>query len=187
MAKQRTLVERLHAAFAARTQRDTASGLDLRREDPQRDLAIRRFNEVCDLLRLHWESKLVVFSDYFRDLLKVTPTITPERRQVHVAFQTDLANMTMTLSASLSTDLRKVVIDYGLLLIPSCFEHERSARLEISLDAPDMDQVDRWVDDRLMSCVNAYLSIQDNLLTIKIIERLSATPGLIENLASAKA
>lgn len=162
MAVSSNLAERLNAEFDAREARLRAAEHERRREAEMHDRALARFNEVCDQLRAHWEPRLAVFGEHFANMLKVTPTIHPDRRQVQVVFLTDLANMTMSLCASLSTDLRGVVIDYGLLIIPTFIEYERNVRLELPLDALDMNRVERWVDDRLVACVKAYLSVQDN-------------------------
>lgn len=157
-----TLAQRIKAEFDAREARLTAEQEKHRKEAAERERALARFNDVCDQLRAHWEPKLAVFSEHFGDMLKVTPTITPEQRQVQVVFLTELASMTMSLCASLGTDLRRVVIDYGLLIIPMFFEYERSSRLEVPLEPFDIVPVERWVDDCLIACTRAYLSMQDN-------------------------
>lgn len=164
MSETSTLAERIHAEFDAREQRLRAAELSRRREAEERERVVARFNEVCEKLRALWEAKLAVFGEHFGGRLRVTPTITPRQRQVQLAFLTELADMTMSLTASVATDLRKVVIDYNLLILPVFFEYERSARLEVPLDELDPDGIGRWVDDRLVSCVKAYLSVQDSAL-----------------------
>ncbi len=162
MSASQTLAERLNAEFRARDERLKAAEEVRRREADERARALARFNDVCDQLRAHWEPKLAVFSEHFASMLKVSPTITPDQRQVQVVFLTELASMTMSLCASLSTDLRRVVIDYGLQIIPTFLEYERSTRLEVPLEPFDIAPIEDWVDDRLVACTKAYLSMQDN-------------------------
>lgn len=162
MSAPSPLAERLNAEFSARDARLKAGEEVRRREADERARAIARFNGVCDQLRAHWEPRLAVFSEHFTNQLKVTPTMMPDQRQVQVVFLTELANMTMSLCASLSTDLKRVVIDYGLQIIPTFFEYERSSRLEVPLDPFDIAPIEEWVDDRLVACTRAYLSMQES-------------------------
>ena len=43
------------------------------------------------------------------------------------------------------------------------FEYERHSRLEMPMDQVDKSAVGKWIDDRLVSCVKAYLALQENL------------------------
>ncbi len=66
-----------------------------------------------------------------------------------------------------SFDWTRIVLDSDLLIVPIFFEYERNARLEMPFDKIDKDAVAKWFDDRLVACVKAYLSMQDNQLYIQ--------------------
>jgi YHS domain-containing protein len=78
------------------------------------------------------------------------------------AFVTDLANVTLTITASASPDLRRIVLEYDLLILPMFIEYERHSRLEQPLDSVDTKAVGEWIDERLIECVKVYLSLRDN-------------------------
>jgi YHS domain-containing protein len=103
-----------------------------------------------------------VFGKQLGDQIKVTPTVKRSYREAKVTFLTDLAQVTLTLSASANSDATRIVLDYDLAIIPAIFDYERHARLEMPIDKIDTAAISAWIDDRLISCVKVYLSIQDN-------------------------
>jgi hypothetical protein len=167
MAEAATLSQRIRAEFDSRSQRLKSIEQEHAREARDREARLATFAKVCDDLRTVWGPRLEEFARQFGDKTKVTPTVQPSRREARVAFLTDLANMTLTISASANSDITKLVLDYDLLIIPIFFEYQRHARLEMPLDKIDKAAIGAWIDDRLVSCVQAYLSIQDNEYYIK--------------------
>ncbi|MEC9372539.1 MAG: hypothetical protein VYC34_01795, partial [Planctomycetota bacterium] len=59
-------------------------------------------------------------------------------------------------------DVNALILDYDLLILPMFFKYDRHARLEVPLDQVDKDAIGKWIDDRLVSAVKAYLTVQDN-------------------------
>lgn len=157
-----TLTQRIRAEFDAREQRLKQTEQLRAREFEDRERRMDIFNRTCDGLKSVWTPRLQEFSRQFGERVKLTPSITPSQRAVTVNFLTELANVTLRLTVSTDPDATKLVIDYDLLIIPVYFEYERYSRLEMPLDRVDSDVIGRWFDDRLVSCVRAYLTIQDN-------------------------
>jgi YHS domain-containing protein len=162
-----SLSQRIKAEFEARDQRRQTAEQDRAKESDEREKRLAQFTRTCEDLKAVWGPRFEEFAKQFGDRVKVTPTITPSQREAKVAFLTDLANMTLTLTATPSADATKLVLTYDLLIIPIYFDYERNSRLEMPLDKIDRAAVGKWVDDRLVSCVKAYLSIQDNEFYLK--------------------
>ena len=167
MTTASTLSQRIKAEFDERTKRRQAAEHERALHVQEREQRISTFNHVCDELKSVWQPRFEEFAKQFGDKIKVTPTIEPSHREAKVAFLTDLANMTLTLTASVSPDENKFALDYDLLIIPMFLEYDRHARLEMPLDKIDKVAIGRWVDDQLISCVRTYLAMQDNELYIK--------------------
>ena len=161
------LAQRIKAEFDSRAQRLKKVEEDRGKESQAREERLAHFSKVCDELKAEWTPRFEEFARQFGDKIKVTPAIDPSHRQIRIAFLTDLANITLTLSASASPDVTKLVLDYDLFIIPMLFEYERYARLEMPLDRIDKEAFGKWIDDQLVSCVKAYLSIQDNEMYVK--------------------
>jgi YHS domain-containing protein len=52
------------------------------------------------------------------------------------------------------------VLDYELEILPVYIDYERSSHLEIPLSEVTDDKVATWLDDRLLSFVKTYLSME---------------------------
>ncbi len=162
-----SLSQRIKAEFESRDQRRNTAEQDRAKESEEREKRLAQFTRTCEDLKAVWRPRFEEFAKQFGDKIKVTPTITPSQREAKIAFLTDLANITLTLTVTPSADATRLVLDYDLLIIPIYFDYERNSRLEMPLDKIDKAAVGTWVDDRLVSCVKAYLSIQDNEFYLK--------------------
>jgi YHS domain-containing protein len=162
MAEQLSLTDRIQAEFNLRAERQKAIEQEKALAAQERDKRLDQFGKVCDDLRAVWRPRLEEFAKQFGDKVKVTPTVTPEQRQATMDFKTDLATVSLVLTVCADSDVTKLVLDYTLRIIPMYFDYERSARLEQPLDKIDRNAIGAWIDDRLVACVKAYLSMQEN-------------------------
>src|SRR5262245_47869904 len=137
MADATPLSQRIKAEFDSRATRMKAAEQQNAQAEQQRETGLARFSKVCDELKAVWGPKFQEFAKQFGDQIKVTPTIQPSQREAKVAFMTELANITLTLTATPNADATRLVLDYDLLIIPVYFEYERHARLEMPLEKVD--------------------------------------------------
>jgi hypothetical protein len=162
MAETTTLGQRIQAEFEASAQRKKSAEQDRAKEASQREQGLAAFEKACEDLKAVWRPRLEAFAARFGDQIKVAPAITPSQRQVKMVFLTGMASMDLSLTAAPSPDLTKIVLEYDLLIVPMFFDYERHARMETPLGAIDKAAIGKWIDDRLISCVRAYLAMQDN-------------------------
>ncbi len=167
MADAAPLAQRIKAEFDSRDQRLKSAEQDRAKESEQHEKRLALFTTTCEGLKAVWRPRFEEFAKQFGEKVKVIPSVTPSQREAKVQFLTDLANVTLRLTVAPSPDVSKLVLDYDLLIIPIYFDYDRHARLEMPLDKIDKDAVGKWIDDQLVSCVKAYLSIQDNEHYIK--------------------
>jgi YHS domain-containing protein len=157
-----SLSQRIKAEFDGSAQRAKSTQQSREKESKDREARLSQFAKTCEDLKSVWRPRLEEFAKQFGEKIKVTPTLTPSLREAKVNFLTELATVTLVIRVSASPDVSKLILDYDLLIIPVYFEYERNARLEMPLDKIDRDAVGRWIDDRLVACVKAYLSVQEN-------------------------
>lgn len=162
MSNGTSLAERMKAEFDVRAQRQKADEAQRAKDANEQERRLEQFGRVCEELKPVWRSRLEEFAKQFGDKVRVTPAVSPSRRDAVVVFLTDLATVTLRLSVSTSADVSKLVLDYELLIIPVFFDYEKHARLEMPLNQIDPNAVGKWIDDQLISCVRAYLSLRDN-------------------------
>lgn len=167
MNASNSLSQRIQAEFDARTNRLKAEERTREEESKRREERLVQFTKVCDGMKSVWGPRLEEFAKQFGNEIKVTPTITPTLREAKAVFLTDMATMTLTFSVAPNLDVTKLVLNSELLIIPMYFEYERYDRLEVPLENVDKDAVARWIEDRLVACVKAYLSVKDNNLYIQ--------------------
>ena len=94
--------------------------------------------------------------------MQVTPRLTPSSREAAFEFQSKLGRVRLKFSASTDRDVRKVILGYDLEIIPVYFRYQPHAELEFPLGAVDEAAAARWVDDRVVDFVRAYLSMAEN-------------------------
>ena len=162
-----SLSQRISAEFDEHNRKKKEVEKDRERLAQEHEKRLADFARTCDELKEIWRPRLEEVAKQFGDKIKVTPNLSPSRREARVVFKTDLANITLTLTVSSNADVSMLVLDYDLLVIPVYFQYERHARLEMPLDEIDTTALGEWLDDRLVSCVKTYLAIQANELYIK--------------------
>lgn len=164
MAETTPLGARIKAEFDAQSQRAKTTEQEQARNAEERESRLAQFGKACDDLAGVWRPRIEEFAKQFGDRIKVTPTVTPAMREARAVFLTDMASMTLTLTVAPDLEVRNLVLDHDLLIVPMYIEYDRHARLEMPLDKIDRDAVGTWIDDRLISCVKAYLAMQENKL-----------------------
>src|SRR5262249_26370977 len=103
----------------------------------------------------------------FGDRVKVTPNIVGELREAKFAFDSNLAHIDLRLRASTDHDIRKLVLDYELQILPILMKFEPHKQAEFPLEAIDADAVAKWIDDRIIDFVRTYLSLHQNEFYLK--------------------
>jgi YHS domain-containing protein len=78
-----------------------------------------------------------------------------------------LARVQLKFSASADTDVRKVVLQYDLDILPILMEFPRHAQAEFPLEAVDAAAVGKWMDDRIIDFVKSYLAMTHNQYYLK--------------------
>jgi YHS domain-containing protein len=114
-----------------------------------------------------WRPRLEALTRKFGDKVKVTPRVTSSSREGTLDFQSDLARVRLRLTASTDHEVRKLVLDYNLEILPILMKFDSHRQAEWSLDAIDRQAIASWIDDRLVEFVRTYLSLYQNEYYLK--------------------
>lgn len=134
-------------------------------EGRQRRLGV--FEEACEQLRGVWGPRLEALAERFGENVKVSPKVTPQLREAVFSFKSELALIELRFSVTADEDVRKLVLDYDLRIIPILMKYEPHARIEFPLEGIDAAAVGAWLDDRIVDFVRAYLSLHKNEYYLK--------------------
>ena len=80
---------------------------------------------------------------------------------------TNLAKIEARFRASTDPDVRHLVLDYDLDILPILMKFEPHSQAEFPLEAIDPQAVARWIDDRIIELVRTYLSLHQNEFYLK--------------------
>jgi hypothetical protein len=113
-------------------------------------------------LQAIWKPRLDAFVKRFGDRVEVTPRVTASGREATFEFDSELANIRLRLSASTDREVRKLILDYNLEIIPVLMKFDSHKEAEWPIDAIDKEQIACWIDDRLVDFVKAYVALHEN-------------------------
>jgi YHS domain-containing protein len=81
-------------------------------------------------------------------------------RSVTLDVKSELAGVIkLRFGLSHDSDVRHIMLDYNLEIIPVFFRFNPHAHMEMSLEAYDEAAVGEWLDDRIVEFANAYLEL----------------------------
>ncbi|MGD9722661.1 MAG: hypothetical protein AB7O59_15115 [Pirellulales bacterium] len=156
------LLKRIDAEFAALEQRIKQAQAEKVHEHQERQKRLAAFEKLLAELPAVWQPRLEALTQKFGDKVKVTPKVTSSSREGTFDFQSNLARIKLRLSASTDHEVRKLVLDYNLEILPILMKFDSHKQAEWPLDAVDQQAIAKWVDDRLVDFVKTYLSLHQN-------------------------
>jgi len=125
------------------------------------------FDKACDTLQSVWRPRLETLKKAFGERVQVSPYAEAGRRQAAFAFTSDLARINLAFTATIDVDVRNLVLEYSLEILPVLMSYPSRARLEQPLEQVDAAAVGAWIEDRIVDFVNTYLSIHENEYYLK--------------------
>lgn len=167
MADINSLMARIDNEFAAgkkKVQEFQATQLQVY-EDRERRLAT--FEKVCEQMREIWRPRLEALSRKFGEKVQVNPQISRELRDVTFKFDSNLAHIDLRFRASTDQEVRHLVLDYDLQILPILMKFEPHKQVEFPLEAVDAAAVGQWIEDRIVDFVRTYLSLHQNEYYLK--------------------
>jgi YHS domain-containing protein len=162
MSELKSLSSRIDAEFAAVQKKVKDGQIEVLREYRERRKRLQQLDGVFQRLAEGWRPRLDTLLQKFGERVQVTPRLTPSSREATFEFQSKLGRVCLRFSAQADRDVHKVILGYDLEITPGFFRYQPHAELEFLLDAVDEVAAARWVDDRIVDFVRAYLSMGEN-------------------------
>ena len=162
MAEINNLLSRIEAEFSALDDKLKKTQSEHLHEHQERQKRLAAFETLLEELPAVWRPRLETLVQRFGDRVKVTPQLASSSRAATLEFQSELARIRLRLSASTDRDVRKLILDYDLEIIPMFMQFDSHQQAEWPLDAIDRKAIANWVDDRIVGFVKTYLSLHEN-------------------------
>jgi YHS domain-containing protein len=167
MADVDSLLKRIDAEFSVLEQRIKQAQTEKVHEHQERQKRLAAFEKLLAELPAVWQPRLEALTQKFGDKVKVTPKVTASSREGTFDFQSNLARIKLRLSASTDHDVRKLVLDYNLEILPILMKFDSHQQAEWPLDAVDRQAIANWIDDRVVDFVKTYLALHQNEYYLK--------------------
>lgn len=161
------LLSRIDAEFHGVEEKIRQYREEQAREFEDRQRRLEQFAAICERLKDVWRPRFEAFAQRFQDRIEVTPSITKSQRSATVRFRSNLAKFELTLTAMTDVDVRHLVLDSTLDVIPVLMSFEKNRQLELPLDEVDPEVVGKWIDDCLVEAVKVYLQVHQNAFYLK--------------------
>jgi hypothetical protein len=156
------LAQQIDAEFAAVAEKTKKFQVVQVQEHKERQKRMEQLAKAFEELREIWRPRLEFLVNKFGDRIQATPRIVPSTREGTFEFKSNLAKVTLKLSAHTDRDVRKVILSYDLDIIPILMRFTPHAEIEFPLEQIDKEEVAKWIDERLVDFVRTYLSLGDN-------------------------
>ena len=94
--------------------------------------------------------------------MAVTPSVYQTRRAAKFEFQSPQAYITLTFSVAPDRQLKNVVVEYDLDIVPVLMQYESHAVFTSPIDALDTAGLAKWLDDRIVGFVELFIGLYDH-------------------------
>jgi YHS domain-containing protein len=157
-----SLLNRIDAEFSALDDKIKRAQAERLQEYQERQERLAAFEKQLETLPEVVKPRLEALIQRFGDRVKVTPRMASSSREVGFEFQSELARIRLRLSAATDQQVRKLILNYNLEILPVLMQFDSHQQGEWPLDAIDRKAVAEWVDDRIVDFVKTYLSLHEN-------------------------
>jgi YHS domain-containing protein len=162
MSDVSTLKTRIDSELAGLDDKIKHAQSERMEEHRERQDRLKAFEQRLETLHDVWKPRLEALVERFGDRVKATPHLAASSRDVNLDFQSDLARIHLRFSATTDHDVRKLILNYDLEIIPVLMQYNAHQVAEWPLDALDEKAIGDWVDDRIVEFVKNYLSLHEN-------------------------
>jgi YHS domain-containing protein len=167
MADISKLLSRIDSEFAAGEQKIKSFQAEQVQAYEDRQKRLTTYEVTCEKLRDVIRPRLEALAQRFGERVKVTPEIGAERRQATFRFDSNLAHIDLRFRVSTDQEVRNLVLDYELQILPILMKFEPHVQAEFPLATVDPAAVGQWFDDRIVDFVRTYLSLHQNEYYLK--------------------
>jgi hypothetical protein len=155
-----TLKEKISSSLAAAATRAADRRKDYLRDQDELKQRLMHFDATVEQFCSVWRPRLQSLVEQFSDLVEVKPVIQPHSRESTFSFASDKYRVELKFSVGPDKDVRQMILDYDLSIIPALMKFDGHKRLELPLDQVNEEVIAQWLDERILEFVDTYVALQ---------------------------
>jgi len=160
MSDHNDLKEKIRSTLAGAATRAAVQRKDFLHDQDELKKRLVQFDTTVDQFCLVWRPRLQSLVEQFSNLVQVKPVIQPHSRESTFAFASDKYKVELQFSAGPDKDVRQMILDYDLTIIPALMKFDGHKRLELPLDQVNEEVIATWLDERILEFVETYIALQ---------------------------
>lgn len=160
MSELNDLKEKISSTLAAAATRAAERRKEYLHDQDELKKRLMQFDTTVDQFCLVWRPRLQSLVEQFSNLVQVKPVIQPHSRESTFAFASDKYKVELKFSAGPDKDVRQMILDYDLTIIPALMKFDGHKRLELPLDEVNEEVIATWLDERILEFVETYVALQ---------------------------
>ena len=119
-----TLLNRIDAEFTALDAKIKRAQGEKQQEHKDRQARLATFEKELETLPEVWKPRLEALVERFGDRAKVAPRFDASSRAVTMDFQSELARIKLRFSAATDREVRNLILNYNLEILPTLMQFE---------------------------------------------------------------
>lgn len=178
MMSTNELANGIDAAFSAMKEKRKKFQTEETQKHMDWQKRLERLGGVFDSLRDVWKPRLDVLIEKFGDKVSAAPKLTPSTRSIELEIKSDVAKINLQFQATTDDQLRNIILNYDLHIIPILMKFDSHAELQMPVDKIDREAIGRWIDERILSFVQTYVSLHENPFYLRdqmVVDPVSGT------------
>ena len=160
MADLEKFLRRVDSEVASARQQALGVMQDAEQAYESRQRGFELFLKVLERVRELTRPRLEALAERFK--FDTKPIQSEHQRGIELAFRTEMAAVSLKFTATHDTEVRNLLVEYQLRVVPIFIKFAPQAQFESSLAAFDENAFAAWLDDRLVEFVKTYLEIHTN-------------------------
>ncbi len=167
MADISSLTARIDAEFAAANKQVGELQQQWAKQFEEKKQRLDGLEKTLDELKEVWRPRLEALASRFADRVNLVPSVEAGRRNAAFRFKSELANIDLRFSVVADDDVRNLIFQYDLDIIPILMKFDSHSELKLPIEGIDREAVGKWIDDRIISFVKSYLAVHQNNFYLK--------------------
>ena len=113
-------------------------------------------------LRVIWEPRRDVLLARLKDLIHIVPVANDDFSTASFSLDSPLARITLRFMFSHDPEVRNIILEYRLEVVPILMKIDNHSTLELSLESFDQDVAALWFEDRMVSFIRTFVELNGN-------------------------
>jgi hypothetical protein len=113
-------------------------------------------------LRVLWEPRRDALLARFKHIIHIKPAARDNFGDVTFSFDSTLARISLRFKFSHDPDVRNIILEYDLEIVPILMKIDNHSTLELQLENFDQQVAALWLEDRMVSFIRTFVELNGN-------------------------